>query len=120
MYKGKVHGVGPGGNLFTDSFRIVIWRPSTNEQDKIPPPGPVNGLVNVPVNVPINVPINVPVKASLAEQIYALVKEHPGLNRVSIAEMMRVDVRTVGRQVSALRGRIEFRGAPKTGGYYAV
>ena len=95
-------------------------RTSANDQDKIPPPGPVKGLVNVPVNVPINVPVNVPVKASLAEQIYALVKEHPGLNRVSIAEMMRVDVRTVGRQVSALRGRIEFRGAPKTGGYYAV
>ena len=110
--------------VVTDSSRIVIWRPSANDQDKIPPPGPVKGLVNVPVNVPINVPINVPVnvpvKASLAEQIYALVKEHPGLNRVSIAEMMRVDVRTVGRQVSALRGRIEFRGAPKTGGYYAV
>ena len=105
---------------FTDSFRIVIWRPSTNDQDMVPPPGPVKGLVNVPVNVPINVPVNVPVKASLAEQIYALVKEHPGLNSVSIAEMMRVDVRTVGRQVSALRGRIEFRGAPKTGGYYAV
>ena len=89
-------------------FRIVIWRPSANDQDKMPLPGPVNGLVNVPV------------KASLAEQIYALVKERPGMNRVSIAEMMRVDVRTVGRQVSALRGRIEFRGAPKTGGYYAV
>ena len=98
--------------VVTDSSRIVIWRPSANDQDKIPPPGPVKGLVNVPVNVPV--------KASLAEQIYALVKEHPGLNRVSIAEMMRVDVRTVGRQVSALRGRIEFRGAPKTGGYYAV
>ena len=116
MYKGKVHGVGPGGNLFTDSFRIVIWRPSANDQDKIPPPGPVKGLVNGSVNVPVNVPV----KASLAEQIYALVKEHPGLNRVSIAGMMRVDVRTVGRQVSALRGRLEFRGAPKTGGYYAV
>lgn len=94
--------------VVTDSLRIVIWRPGTNDQDKIPPPGPVKGLVNVPV------------KASLAEQIYALVKEHPGLNRVSIAEMMRVDVRTVGRQVSALRGRLEFRGVPKTGGYYAV
>ena len=76
--------------------------------------------MSVPVNVPVNVPINVPVKASLAEQIYALVKEHPGLNRISIAEMIGVDVRTVGRQVSALRGRIEFRGAPKTGGYYVV
>ena len=90
---------------FGGSFHITIFR---------------RNKLSVPVNVPVNVPINVPVKASLAEQIYALVKEHPGLNRVSIAEMMRVDVRTVGRQVSALRGRIEFRGAPKTGGYYAV
>ena len=76
--------------------------------------------MSVPVSVPVNVPVNVPVRASLAEQIYALVKEHPGLNRISIAEMIGVDVRTVGRQVSALRGRIEFRGAPKTGGYYVV
>ena len=76
--------------------------------------------MSVPVSVPVNVPVNVSVKTSLAEQIYALVKEHPGLNRVSLAEMIGVDVRTVGRQVSALRGRIEFRGAPKTGGYYVV
>ena len=76
--------------------------------------------MSVPVSVPVNVPVNVPVRASLAEQIYALVKEHPGLNRISIAEMIGVDVRTVGRQVSVLRGRIEFRGAPKTGGYYVV
>ena len=76
--------------------------------------------MSVPVSVPVNVPVNVSVKTSLAEQIYALVKEHPGLNRISIAEMIGVDVRTVGRQVSVLRGRIEFRGAPKTGGYYVV
>ena len=76
--------------------------------------------MSVPVSVPVNVPVNVPVRASLAEQIYALVKEHPGLNRISIAEMIGVDVRTVGRQVSVLRGRIEFRGSPKTGGYYVV
>ena len=54
MYKGKVNGVGPGGNLFTDSFRIVIWRPSTNDQDKIPPPGPVKGLVNGSVKGLVN------------------------------------------------------------------
>ena len=76
--------------------------------------------MSVPVSVPVNVPVNVSVKTSLAEQIYALVKEHPGLNRISIADMIGVDVRTVGRQVSALRGRIEFRGAPKTGGYYVM
>ena len=76
--------------------------------------------MSVPVSVPVNVPVNVSVKTSLAEQIYVLVKEHPGLNRISIAEMIGVDVRTVGRQVSVLRGRIEFRGAPKTGGYYVV
>ena len=76
--------------------------------------------MSVPVSVPVNVPVNVSVKTSLAEQIYILVNEHPGLNRVSLAEMIGVDVRTVGRQVSALRGRIESRGAPKTGGYYVM
>lgn len=79
-----------------------------------------NRPVNAPVSVPVSVPVNVLVKVSLAEQIYALIQESPGLNRVLIAEMIGVDVRTVGRKVSALRGRIEFRGAPKTGGYYVV
>lgn len=79
-----------------------------------------NRPVNAPVSVPVSVPVNVLVKVSLAEQIYALIQERPGLNRVLIAEMIGVDVRTVGRKVSALRGRIEFRGAPKTGGYYVV
>ena len=92
-------------------MRSIIYRRSNR---------PVNAPVSVPVSVPVNDPVNVLVKVSLAEQIYALIQERPGLNRVLIAEMIGVDVRTVGRKVSALRGRIEFRGAPKTGGYYVV
>lgn len=74
----------------------------------------------VPVNVPVNVSVNVPVKVSLTEQIYALIKDNPGLNRISIAERLGVEVRTVARHLSLLRGRIEFRGAPKTGGYWHI
>ena len=40
--------------VVTDSFRIVIWRPSANDQDKIPPPGPVKGLVNGSVKGLVN------------------------------------------------------------------
>ena len=75
---------------------------------------------NVKVGVPVNVPVNVPVKVSLTEQIYALIKDNPGLNRILIAERLGVEVRTVARHLSLLRGRIEFRGAPKTGGYWDI
>ena len=79
-----------------------------------------NVKVGVPVNVPVNVSVNVPVKVSLTEQIYALIKDNPGLNRILIAERLGVEVRTVARHLSLLRGRIEFRGAPKTGGYWDI
>lgn len=94
-----------------NAVRSIIYRRSN---------APVSVPVSVPVNDSVNDSVNVLVKVSLAEQIYALIQERPGLNRVLIAEMIGVDVRTVGRKVSALRGRIEFRGAPKTGGYYVV
>lgn len=102
--------------------------------------GPVNGPVNVPdgsVNVPVNgsnvpvndrhVPVNVPVNDgnvlvndSLCEKIVELVAVNPGINRVEIASRLGVTVRTIGRLVTELQGRIEFRGAPKNGGYYII
>lgn len=67
-----------------------------------------------------NVKGGVPVKVSLTEQIYALIKDNPGLNRISIAERLGVEEWTVARHLSLLRGRIEFRGAPKAGGYWYI
>ena len=98
--------------------------------------GPVNrgrGPVNVPVNdnnVPVNgldVPVNIPlndenvlVNDSLCEKIVELVAVNPGINRVELARRLSVTVRTIGRLVTELQGKIEFRGAPKNGGYYIM
>ena len=83
---------------------------------------PVNGG-NVPINVPVNgrnVPVNVPVNDPLCAKIIELVAVNPGINRVELARRLSVTVRTIGRLVTDLQGKIEFRGAPKNGGYYII
>lgn len=109
-------------------FRIVIWRPSANDQDKIQPPGPVKGLVNVPVNVPINVPIdvpidvpiNVPINETTPGKVLSAIKQSPGINRTQLAKLLKVDVKTISRAIAALSASVEHRGSKKTGGYYLI
>ena len=67
-----------------------------------------------------NVPVNVPVKNEVREKILSAVASSPGINRVALAKLIGVDVKTVGRHLLALRGSVEFRGAPKNGGYFIV
>ena len=47
---------------------------------------------------------------------------HPGKNTLELTAALEVPQRTMQRRIKALResGCIEFRGADKTGGYYAV
>ena len=106
--------------VVTDSFRIVIWRPSTNDQDKIPPPGPVKGLVYVPVNVPRNVPIDVPISETTPGNVLSAIKQSPGINRTQLAKLLKVDVKTISRAIAALSASVEHRGSKKTGGYYLI
>lgn len=101
-------------------FRIVIWRPSANDQDKIQPPGPVKGLVNVPVNVPIDVPINVPINETTPGKVLSAIKQSPGINRTQLAKLLKVDVKTISRAIAALSASVEHRGSKKTGGYYLI
>lgn len=102
--------------VVTDSFRIVIWRPSANDQDKIQPPGPVKGLVNVPINVPIDVPIN----ETTPGKVLSAIKQSPGINRTQLAMLLKVDVKTISRAIAALSASVEHRGSKKTGGYYLI
>lgn len=97
-------------------FRIVIWRPSANDQDKIQPPGPVKGLVNVPINVPIDVPIN----ETTPGKVLSAIKQSPGINRTQLAKLLKVDVKTISRAIAALSASVEHRGSKKTGGYYLI
>lgn len=102
--------------VVTDSFRIVIWRPSANDQDKIQPPGPVKGLVNVPINVPIDVPIN----ETTPGKVLSAIKQSPGINRTQLAKLLKVDVKTISRAIAALSASVEHHGSKKTGGYYLI
>ena len=55
-------------------------------------------------------------------QLLALIATNPGKRANELAVLVGKSVQTVERYVKALkaRGEIEFRGAPKNGGYYAV
>ena len=54
------------------------------------------------------------------EAVYSYIRQHPGLRANAIALAMSLPKRTLERHLRQLKNasRIEFRGAPKTGGYY--
>ena len=94
--------------VVTDSFRIVIWRPSTNNQDRMPLPSPVKGLVNVPIN------------GTTPGKVLSAIKQSPGINRTQLAKLLKVDVKTISRAIAALSASVEHRGSKKAGGYYLI
>ncbi len=59
---------------------------------------------------------------NLEELIFDAIKNNPGINAPSIAEMLQKSLRTTQRYLKSLSdsGRIEFRGAPKNGGYHIL
>ena len=99
-------------------FRIVIWRPKSTAymagnlaegSQKTPQKGSLkSSLINVPINVPINA------------KVLKAIERSPGINRRRLAQELQVDVKTIGRALSALSGQVEHRGSKKTGGYYLV
>lgn len=52
--------------------------------------------------------------------IYDAIRNNPGVNAPTLAEMLKKSLRTIQRYLKSLSdtGRVEFRGAPKNGGYY--
>jgi predicted HTH transcriptional regulator len=54
------------------------------------------------------------------ELLFDAIKNNPGVNAPALAEMLQKSLRTVQRYLKQLSdtGRIAFRGAPKSGGYY--
>ncbi len=85
-----------------------------------------------PVNAPVNTgsaPVNTgsaPVNSHDSHRDPALVlldviRAHPGLRKTSLATMSGISQAMVKRLIEQdLKSKIEFRGAPKTGGYYVV
>ena len=85
--------------------------------------GPANGPVNDPVNGEINREINGEINAlsSALKDVYLIVKNTPGIKIKQVAEARGRSESTVEKQLSELaeKGIIEYRGAKRTGGYYA-
>jgi len=73
---------------------------------------------NDPVNDPVSDPVNDPV--NLGEAILYIIAKNEGLSAPNIAQRIGKSLKTTKRYIALLReaNHIEFRGAPKTGGYY--
>ena len=65
------------------------------------------------LNVGVNVGVN---------ELLAYVESHPGQRAGEMAVAFKLTQRTIERRLKQLKekGLIEFRGAPKTGGYYRI
>ena len=67
----------------------------------------INGTVNETVNETVN------------DQIVKVVKSNPGIRRPRLLKLIpSLTLSTLARRLAELSVQIEFRGAPKTGGYY--
>ena len=63
--------------------------------------------------------VNATVSATVNDLIFEAIKNHPGIRRPGLLELLPMVKRgTLTRKLAELAGRIEFRGSPKTGGYY--
>ena len=104
---GKLSGMLPKYRLLDDS-ELMLTIPSAPIDDREKLQRLVKGCSNVPINVPIN------------SKVLKVIKQNPGINREKLAEKLQVDVKTIGRAIAALSGKVEHRGSKKTGGYYCV
>ena len=73
----------------------------------------------VTVNVTVDGTVNVTASGEI-DKLVLLIKEHPGRRADYYAKQMGRTRRSVMRYLSTLSGKVEFRGAPKTGGYYCI
>ena len=76
-----------------------------------------NEEVNVGVDVGVNVGVNVGVKTLLI-----FIENNPGTNALAMEKQFKVTQRTIERWIKTLReeNKIEFKGVPKTGGYWKI
>ena len=75
--------------------------------------GGVNGGVNDSKNSALG-------GVNLEELLYDTIRNNPGINAPALAEKLQKSLRTIQRYLKLLsdKERIEFRGAPKNGGYH--
>ena len=59
---------------------------------------------------------------NLEELLFDAIRNNPGMNAPALVNMLQKSQRTIQRYLKQLsdKGRIEFRGAPKNGGYHII
>lgn len=107
---------------------VFTWGDSETEgvSEGVTKPDRVNEPVNracEPVNEPlsqVHEPVNEPVSPPLSERLLEALLVQPGLRVPALVANVGVSASSVKRALVILQrdGRIVFRGAPKTGGYY--
>ena len=84
---------------------------------------PVNGdeTVHEPVNEPVNETVNLG-EHDFEDLIFATIQGKPGIRRPDLMDKFKTNRTRVARAIVALQAahKIEFRGAPKNGGYHCI
>lgn len=91
--------------LQEEIFKTILWRKKTEDVVAVGVSGGVSGGVNGGVN-----------------DILVLIENHPGINVSALKSHLDIPQRTIERWINQLKkeNKIEFKGAPKTGGYYRL
>ena len=78
-------------------FKTILWRKNTDDIVEV---GVSGGVNDIPV----------------------LIENNPGINVSSIKSLLNIPQRTIERWINQLKkeNKIEFKGAPKTGGYFVI
>ncbi len=99
------------------AVRMNVYRKHTTGEGTV---NPKNGS-NKHNGATVNATVNATVSATVSDLIVDIVRTNPGIRRPRILELLPTIKRgTLTRRLAALSGIVEFRGAPKTGGYYCV
>ena len=87
--------------LQEEIFKTILWRKNTDDIVEVGVSGGVSGGVN---------------------NILVLIENNPGINVSSIKSLLNIPQRTIERWINQLKkdNKIEFKGAPKTGGYFVI
>ena len=103
-------------------FSITFWRKSshaaiTKQHSKEADDTPSSKKHHEGVNEGVSGGVNEGVK-----RVLNFIEKTPGLRIPQISEALNVPAKTLERQIRKFReeGKIEFRGSPRTGGYWAV
>ncbi len=90
-------------------FKVTLFPAvaESNGGQEVPSDGGVNGGANGGVNGGVN-------------ELLVSIKQYPGKKAGELSQMLNIPRRSLERRLKGLKqqGVIEFRGAPKTGGYY--